>query len=105
MKVLHVLANSPPDVNGYAVRTQKILSNQIPNCIGLTSPWYPERESMVDDYQIDNVTYLRTIHPVWKSENKFSHKLVKSLTRMNKNKLKKNTEASPSKKSLCCLKY
>ena len=41
MKVLHVLANSPPDVNGYAIRTQKILSNQSNELVGLTSPWYP----------------------------------------------------------------
>ena len=25
MKILHVLANGPPDVNGYAVRTQGLL--------------------------------------------------------------------------------
>ena len=53
MKVLHVLANSPPDVNGYAIRTQKILSNQTNELVGLTSPWYPNRESMIDDYEID----------------------------------------------------
>ena len=29
MRVLHVLANSPPDVNGYAVRTQNILAAQL----------------------------------------------------------------------------
>ena len=81
MKVLHVLANSPPDVNGYAVRTQKILSNQSNESIGLTSPWYPERESMIESYQIDGVNYLRTIHPMWKTNNKLSHKLVKFLTR------------------------
>ena len=63
MKVLHVLANSPPDVNGYAIRTQKILRNQSNESIGLTSPWYPERESMVESYQIDGVNYLRTTHP------------------------------------------
>ena len=42
-KVLHVLANSAPDVNGYAVRTQMILQNQPQDVVGLTSPWYPQR--------------------------------------------------------------
>ena len=61
MKVLHVLANSPPDVNGYAIRTQKILSNQSNELVGLTSPWYPNRESMIDDVEIDGVKYYRDI--------------------------------------------
>ena len=81
MKVLHVLANSPPDVNGYAIRTQKILSNQSNELVGLTSPWYPNRESMIDDLEIDGVKYYRTIHPQWKNNPKISHKLVKLLTR------------------------
>lgn len=81
MKVLHVLANSPPDVNGYAIRTQKILSNQPNGLVGLTSPWYPNRESMVDDFEVDGVNYYRTIHPQWKKNPKISHKLVKLFTR------------------------
>ena len=81
MKVLHVLANSPPDVNGYAIRTQKILSNQSNELVGLTSPWYPNRESMIDDFEIDGVKYYRTIHPQWKKNPKVSHKLVKLFTR------------------------
>ena len=81
MKVLHVLANSPPDVNGYAIRTQKILSNQSNELVGLTSPWYPNRESMIDDFEIGGVKYYRTIHPQWKNNPKISHKLVKLFTR------------------------
>ena len=81
MKVLHILANSPPDVNGYAIRTQKILSNQSNELVGLTSPWYPNRESMIDDFEIDGVKYYRTIHPQWKNNPKISHKLVKLFTR------------------------
>ena len=81
MKVLHVLANSPPDVNGYAIRTQKILSNQSNELVGLTSPWYPNRESMIDDFEIDGVKYYRTIHPQWKKNPNISHKLVKLFTR------------------------
>ena len=98
MKVLHVLANSPPDVNGYAVRTQKLLTNQSNESVGLTSPWYPDRESMVEDYQIDGVNYLRTVHPLWKENNKFSHKLVKFFTRKsNRNVSSKVAEISTKK--------
>ncbi len=81
MKVLHVLAHRPPDVNGYAIRTQKILSNQSNELVGLTSPWYPNRESMIDDFEIDGVKYYRTIHPQLKNNPKISHKLVKLFTR------------------------
>jgi len=81
MKVLHVLANSPPDVNGYAVRTHKILSNQSNELVALTSPWYPNRDTMIDDFEIDGVKYYRTIHPQWKKNPKVSHKLVKLFTR------------------------
>tara|TARA_B100001248_G_C27366086_1_gene449084 strand:- start:116 stop:1504 length:1389 start_codon:yes stop_codon:yes gene_type:complete len=100
MKVLHVLANSPPDVNGYAIRTQKILSNQSNGLVGLTSPWYPNRESMVESHQIDNVNYLRTIHPVWKNKNRFSHKLVKFFTRRTNNSSQSKVSLSKSKKIL-----
>jgi glycosyltransferase involved in cell wall biosynthesis len=85
MKVLHVLANSPPDVNGYAVRTQMILQNQNQleqiDCLGLSSPWYPDRDSMVEQFQMNGVQYLRTLHPSRKENSKFSHKLVKFFTR------------------------
>tara|TARA_B100000925_G_scaffold286941_1_gene265429 strand:- start:1050 stop:2438 length:1389 start_codon:yes stop_codon:yes gene_type:complete len=100
MKVLHVLANSPPDVNGYAIRTQKILSNQSNELVGLTSPWYPDRESMAESHQIDNVNYLRTIHPVWKNKNRFSHKLVKFFTRKTNNSSQPKASLSESKKFL-----
>ena len=52
MKILHVLANGPPDVNGYAVRTHGLMKvySELPNIevVGLTSPWYPDRESMTE---------------------------------------------------------
>ena len=88
MKVLHVLANSPPDVNGYAVRTQMILDKVKENtnleCVALSSPWYPDRKSMVDDYELNSTNYLRTVHPVWKKNDRFSHKLVKFFTHTKK---------------------
>lgn len=68
IKVLHVLANSRPDLNGYAVRTHDLLIAQLNTGkiqpIGITSPFYPERESMVDDSQIDNILYIRCPHPL-----------------------------------------
>jgi glycogen(starch) synthase len=85
MKVLHVLANSSPDVNGYAVRTQMLLQHQnklenIEN-IALTSPWYPDRDSMVKIHELNGVKYLRTLHPSRKKNSKISHKLVRLFTR------------------------
>ena len=86
MKILHVLANSSPDVNGYAVRTHMLLNyqnqiNDIEN-LGLTSPWYPDRDSMVEEYQLDGVRYLRTLHPSRRKKNKkITHKLVSFFTR------------------------
>ncbi|MEC7238527.1 MAG: glycosyltransferase [Candidatus Thermoplasmatota archaeon] len=71
MRVLHVLANSSPDVNGYAVRTQMILQNQPQDVVGLTSPWYPQRETMIDNFTNNGVEYLRTVHPLH-SKNKLS---------------------------------
>jgi glycosyltransferase involved in cell wall biosynthesis len=67
MRVLHILANGPPDVNGYAVRTHSLLTAQLGSGavspVALTSPWYPERESMFTPYEADGVTYHRTLHP------------------------------------------
>ena len=67
MRVLHVLANGPPDVNGYAIRTKMILEH-LDQCtdvdvIGLTSPWYPKNESMREPHEEKGITYLRTPHP------------------------------------------
>ena len=67
MRILHVLANSPPDVNGYAVRTHNILTTQMSingmEPVGLTSPWYPDRESMAEICEMDGITYHRCLHP------------------------------------------
>ena len=67
MKILHVLANGPPDVNGYAVRTHGLMKaySGLPEVevVGLTSPWYPERESMSEPIEMDGVTYHRCLHP------------------------------------------
>ena len=67
MKILHVLANSPPDVNGYAVRTHGLMKAYSAiddiEVVGLTSPWYPDRDSMSVLTEIDGITYHRCLHP------------------------------------------
>lgn len=67
MKILHVLANSPPDVNGYAIRTHGLLraysSYSSIEVVGLTSPWYPDRDTMVEPVEMDGVRYHRCLHP------------------------------------------
>ena len=102
MKVLHVLANSPPDVNGYAVRTQMILENQNQleqiECLGLSSPWYPDRDTMVDEFKMNGVQYLRTLHPSRKKNSKLSHKLVKFFTRSPESKSFTKNEEKVHKK-------
>ena len=69
LRALHVLANGPPDVNGYAIRTHSILRSQNEldeiDPIALTSPWYPDRISMKDDFELDRIKYLRTKHPMY----------------------------------------
>ncbi len=67
MKILHVLANGPPDVNGYAVRTHGLMKaySELLNIevVGLTSPWYPDRDSMAAPIEMDGITYHRCLHP------------------------------------------
>jgi len=67
LQILHILANSPPDVNGYAIRTHGLLKaySELPEVevVGLTSPWYPERESMSEPIEMDGITYHRCLHP------------------------------------------
>ena len=67
MKILHILANSPPDVNGYAIRTHGLLKaySSIPSIevVGLTSPWYPDRDTMVEPIEMDGIMYHRCLHP------------------------------------------
>lgn len=87
LRILHVLANSSPDTNGYAIRSHMILKHQA-NMKGIeveaiTSPWYPHRESMVDNYDLDGIHYQRVVHPARKKTNsKFTHKIIKIFTRI-----------------------
>jgi len=74
MRVLHVLANSSPDLNGYAIRSHDILKSQSESeniePYVLTSPFYPERQSMADEVTIDGITYHRCVHPTHLKKNK-----------------------------------
>ena len=67
MKILHALANGPPDVNGYSIRTHGLMKaySELPNVnvVGLTSPWYPEKDSMAEPIEIDGIAYHRCLHP------------------------------------------
>ena len=104
MKILHVLANSSPDVNGYAVRTQMLLKYQSEldgiETLGLTSPWYPDRESMVGEHEMDGIQYLRTLHPSRKKNSKVSHKLIRLFTRKPIDETSKHSSISHAQKML-----
>ncbi len=100
MKIFHILANSPPDINGYAIRTQKILENHPNQVVGLTSPWYPDRDSMILQFEINGVHYHRTIHPVHVSGNlTFGQKLIKLFTKNRSNKYSKRGKNKPKSAS------
>ena len=90
MRVLHVLANGPPDVNGYAIRTQMILDHQNMQgeieAYGLTSPWYPEKDTMVEEFNSAHTSYFRTLHPMRKRNKKFSHRFVSFIRRQKSTK-------------------
>ena len=106
LRALHVLANGPPDVNGYAIRTHSILRSQNEldeiDPIALTSPWYPDRISMKDDFELDRIKYLRTKHPMYAEKNNFFEKIVKIFTpkRSDKEETKQKTKTiiNPLKK-------
>jgi glycosyltransferase involved in cell wall biosynthesis len=99
LKILHVLANSPPDINGYAVRTQGLLhaysKRDEYDIVGITSPWYPERESMVEPFEMDGVRYLRCPHPTWNHEIKGVQ--LKWVAKRGRQKI--NLNSTPKKKS------
>ena len=100
--IIHILANGPPDVNGYAIRTQMILKHQKPsmNVIGLTSPWYPQRESMIDEYQLEGIHYHRTIHPLHrKGKMPITHKIIRSQTKKELNNASQSVNGNKKRAS------
>ena len=64
-RVLHVLANSAPDVNGYAIRSHDLLVSlseaKICQPIALTSPFYPHKDSMKKAVILDGILYDRSV--------------------------------------------
>lgn len=66
-KVLHVLANSAPDLNGYAIRSHDLLVAQkkqdIANVVAITSPFYPHNPNLQKDATIDGIAYHRCAFP------------------------------------------
>ena len=63
-RVMHILANSAPDLNGYAIRSHDLLVSlkdaRICDPLVLTSPYYPERVSMCENAVIDGIEYHRS---------------------------------------------
>jgi len=61
---MHILANSVPDLNGYAIRSHDLLislkDQGICDPIVLTSPYYPDREAMRHDTIVDGIEYYRS---------------------------------------------
>ena len=92
MKILHVLANSFPKINGYAVRSHMLIKAQTEidgiEIMALTSPWYPNLTEMQEDYELDGIRYLRTSHPRNKQNTKVSHKLVSKFSITPRRELK-----------------
>ena len=78
-----------------------ILQNQSQDVVGLTSPWYPQRETMIDNFTNNGIQYLRTVHPLH-NQNKLSFglKLVKRQTLKDSGKQKQehnsNSNSKPS---------
>tara|TARA_Y100000766_G_scaffold285257_1_gene307419 strand:+ start:204 stop:1580 length:1377 start_codon:yes stop_codon:yes gene_type:complete len=64
-RVMHILANSVPDLNGYAIRSHDLLVSlkdaDICEPVVLTSPYYPDREAMRDDALVDGIKYNRSM--------------------------------------------
>lgn len=61
---MHILANSVPDLNGYAIRSHDLLvslrDEEICEPVVLTSPYYPDREAMRHDTIVDGIEYKRS---------------------------------------------
>lgn len=64
-RVMHILANSVPDLNGYAIRSHDLLVSLkdagICEPVVLTSPYYPDREAMRNDAVVDGIEYNRSM--------------------------------------------
>ena len=91
IRVLHVLANSHPDTNGYAIRSHMIVKhqNQIEDMEvhAITSPFYPNRQLMQEDIEHDGINYVRCKHPYFiRGRIPFSQRIIRRLTKVNSKK-------------------
>ena len=91
IRVLHVLANSHPDTNGYAIRSHMIVKhqNQIEDMEvhAITSPFYPNRQLMQEDIEHDGINYVRCKHPYFiPGRIPFSQRFIRRLTKLNPKK-------------------
>jgi len=72
-KVLHVLAKSVPELNGYSIRGHELITAQmrtrVVDPLVLTSPYYPDLTAMGERVTVDGVRYLRSM-PI--GEGRFS---------------------------------
>ena len=62
--------------------------NQLENMevFAITSPFYPQKETMIEDFQIDGINYSRCVHPARKEKvTKISHRIIKKRTRISRN--------------------
>ena len=65
VRVLHVLAKSLPELNGYSVRGHELIKSQkklgLVNPLALTSPFYPQTDSMSKEISANGIRYLRSM--------------------------------------------
>lgn len=85
IRILHVLANSHPDTNGYAIRSHMILKHldkiEKLEIFAITSPFYPHKKSMIQSSNLDGIEYNRCVHPVHiKEPDSSAHRLIKKFT-------------------------
>ena len=64
LHVLHVLANSSPDLNGYAIRSHDLLVAQsqqkVAQVTAITSPFYPRNQNLQHYHELDGIRYFRS---------------------------------------------
>ena len=106
IRVLHVLANSHPDTNGYAIRSHMILKHQLQldgiEVHAITSPFYPNRELMQEEIVHDSIQYVRCKHPSFIPEKlPLSQKIIRKFTKLDS----KNKEAEKKQKSFPKMVY
>lgn len=107
VRVLHILAKSAPEINGYSIRGHEIIKAQLKSGlvapVALTSPFYPDIPTMEEDTTIEGVEYYRSM-PIEEEKMSFLGKKFLSIsTRRNKlgrlqnltNENKKSMKISP----------